>query len=266
MLELLEVVQHVASVEGADVVRLCRRQTSHRPTEMHEMRLDGMRQRMHSDLLGETIAFARIARTACRDHVRPIVCPAPRERNEMVAGERLSRLELRHVTAAVLTAVVIAREEKRVGDLATEAARHVDELRQPDDCGSRQRQSLGANDTIGVGFDDLGFAVYDQTKSTPHRNHRQRLIGRVQGQTTNDHAYLRLGGTGGACIRTTATPSGGSGNDGWRHAPERASGTYRKIVQLPRYAGARRRTRQHQTGTWSSPPAASQSRRASADA
>src|SRR5690242_13361445 len=39
MLELLEVMQHFTAVERADVARLRRRQTTHGPAQVHEVRL-----------------------------------------------------------------------------------------------------------------------------------------------------------------------------------------------------------------------------------
>src|SRR5512143_1501543 len=64
VLELLEVMQHLAAVERADVARLRRRQPAYRPAEMHEVRLDRMREWMHSDLFGHMIALPRVARAA----------------------------------------------------------------------------------------------------------------------------------------------------------------------------------------------------------
>ena len=76
VLELLEVMQDFASVERADIVRLRRRKAAHGPAQMHEVRLDRMRQRMHPDLFRQAVAFARVAGAARGDDVRPIVGPA----------------------------------------------------------------------------------------------------------------------------------------------------------------------------------------------
>src|SRR5690349_13587730 len=63
-LEGLELVQHLITVEGADVTRLNRGQAPNRPAEVHEVRLDRMRQGMHPDLLGQAIALPRVAGAA----------------------------------------------------------------------------------------------------------------------------------------------------------------------------------------------------------
>jgi len=172
MLELLEMMEHFAAVERLDVSRLRRRETPNRPAEMHEVRLDRMRQRMHTDLFRKAIAFARVARAARGHDVRPLVRTATRQRHEMVACERLARLEVGDVPAAILTAVVIPREEKRVGDLPTKTPRNVDELRQPNDCWARHRKPLRSDDAILVRLDNLGFAVDHEAKGPAHRDHR----------------------------------------------------------------------------------------------
>ena len=102
MLQLLEMMQHLAAVERADVARLRRRESPDGPAEMHEVRLDRVRQRVHPDLLGKAIALARVARAAGGDDVRPLVRSAARQRDQVVARQRLTRLELRDVAAAVL--------------------------------------------------------------------------------------------------------------------------------------------------------------------
>ena len=73
LLESFKLVQHLIAVEGADVSGLDGRKPAHRPGEVHEVRLDGMRERMHPDLLGKPITLPRITRAARRDDVRPIV-------------------------------------------------------------------------------------------------------------------------------------------------------------------------------------------------
>ena len=122
------------------------------------------------------------------DDVRPLVRAAARDRDQVVARERLARLELDRRAAAVLAAVVIAREQEGVRHLPAEAPRHVDELRQPDDRGARHREPLGAHDAVVIRFDDLGLAVDHEAKRPTHRDHGQRLERRIQCQTANDHA------------------------------------------------------------------------------
>jgi hypothetical protein len=106
----------------------------------------------------------------------------------MVTRERLTRLELRGVAAAVLAPIPIAREQESVRDLSAESAGHVDEFRQSNHRGSRQREPLGADHLVLIRFDDFGLAIDHEAKRPSHRDHGQRLERRIQSQTTNDHA------------------------------------------------------------------------------
>src|SRR4051812_37053947 len=99
-------VEHFAAVERLDVASLRRRETAHRPAEMHEVRLDRMRERMHPDLFWEAIALAGVAGAARGHDVRPLVGAAARERHEVVARQRFPRLELGDVAPAVLATIV----------------------------------------------------------------------------------------------------------------------------------------------------------------
>jgi len=87
VLEILEMVQCLFAVEQPDVSRLRRRQSSHRPAQMNEMRLDGRVERMHTDFTRKAVRFARIARAACSHNVRPFVRSTARERHEMIARQ-----------------------------------------------------------------------------------------------------------------------------------------------------------------------------------
>src|SRR5262247_4332849 len=84
MFELFKMMQHLTAVERANVVRLRRRETTHGPTQMHEVRLDRMRQRMHADLFRQPVALPRVARAAGRDDVRPFVRSAARQRDQVI--------------------------------------------------------------------------------------------------------------------------------------------------------------------------------------
>ena len=94
VLERFELMQHLITVERPDVARLNRRETAHCPREMHEMRLDRIRERVHPDLCGQSIPLARVARTARRGDVGPVVGSAARKRHEVIASESLPRFEL----------------------------------------------------------------------------------------------------------------------------------------------------------------------------
>jgi len=143
---------------------------------MHEVRLDRVRERVHPDFLWKPVSFARVARAARRDDVRPVVRPSARERHEVIARERLARLELRDVASTVLAAIVIAREQERVRHLSAEPPRNVNELCESNDRRARQSEPLRSNDAIMVRLDNLGFAVDDEAKGPSHRDHRQRFV------------------------------------------------------------------------------------------
>jgi len=107
----------------------------------------------------------------------------------MIAGQTLTLPQLLLRAAAELAAVVIAGKQECVGDLATEAARDVDESNQADDGRSWYRQSF-AMDRRSLGLDDLGLAVDDQPQRPAHGHHRERLERSIEGQATH-HASPR---------------------------------------------------------------------------
>jgi len=179
LLQRFQLMQHLVAVERPDVARLNGREATHRPTEMDEVRLDRVRERVHPDLLRQPVALTRIARAARGDHVGPVIRATPRNRNEVIACERFARLELGHVTAAVLTAIRVAREQERVGDVASKTTRHVHEPRQANDSRARNRQPFGSHDPIVVGLDDFRLTVDHQPQRALHRNHRQWFERRI---------------------------------------------------------------------------------------
>src|SRR5665213_1969812 len=119
-----QVVERGAAIKDLDVLGPRRSETSHGPCELHKMRLERSGERMHADLIREPVGLACIARTARRHDVGPDVETTARERNQMVARERLATLERRLLAAAELTCVAVAREQERVSHLAAELARH----------------------------------------------------------------------------------------------------------------------------------------------
>src|SRR5687768_9724629 len=165
-------MQNAGSVEETNVPRLNRRQAANRPAQVHEVWLDRVREWMHPDLCGQSIPLSRVARAAGRHDVGPDIRAASREWNEVVARERLTRPEFRDRPPAELAAIAVAGEQERVGDLAAEAARDVDELRQADDRRARQGEPFGTHRTACVGFDDFGLAIDDKSQCTLQRHHR----------------------------------------------------------------------------------------------
>ena len=89
------------------------------------MRLHRGVQGIHPDLARQPVGLTGIARRARGDDVRPLVRPAARERDEVVARECFAGLELEAGAPAILAAIPVTREEKGVRDLPSESARDV---------------------------------------------------------------------------------------------------------------------------------------------
>ena len=98
----------------------------------------------------------------------------------MIAREALALPQFLLRAAAELAAVVVARKQERVGDLAAEAARDVDKTNESDDRGPGDRESF-AMDWRALGFDDLSLAVNNQPQRPAHRHHGQRLERGIEG-------------------------------------------------------------------------------------
>jgi hypothetical protein len=97
----------------------------------------------------------------------------------VISRETLSVPQVGLAAMAILTAVAIASEEKRVGDLTAEAAGNVDELDESYDRRFRERQPFASNAVAPIRFDDLGLALDYQPKGAADRDHGQRLKGGV---------------------------------------------------------------------------------------
>ncbi len=98
----------------------------------------------------------------------------------MVARQTLALPQLLLRAAAELAAVVVAGKQERVGDLAAEAARDVDEADQPDHSRAWHRQAL-AVDRRAFRLDDLGLAINDQSQRPAYGHHGQRLERCIEG-------------------------------------------------------------------------------------
>jgi len=97
----------------------------------------------------------------------------------MVARERLTRLELRHVPAAVLTAIVVASEQERVRHMAPKATRDVHEPREANDGGTRDAETFRPDDPIVISLDDLGLSIDHQPQRALQRNHGKWFKGSI---------------------------------------------------------------------------------------
>jgi hypothetical protein len=190
LLQIFQMVERLFPVKELDVLRLGRGQSAYGPAEVHEMRLDRSVHRVHPDLARQIVRLFRVARAARGDDVGPVVRSATGKRNQVIARQRFTRLELDLEAATVLTAIAIARKEEGVRHLAAESARDVNEAHEADDDGTRKRQSLGPNDAIGVSLDDFRLSINNQPQGAAKRNHRQGLKRSIQCQTTNDQALL----------------------------------------------------------------------------
>ena len=190
MLEIFELMKDLDTVEGADVLGLNWRQPTDGPAEVHEVRLDGMGHRMHPDLFGQSVALPRVTGAARGHDIAPVVGATTRERNEVIASQRLAGAQLNSSATAVLTSVAVAGEKEGVGDLTSEAARDVDESRKSDHRRARHSQPLRADKSSLVCFNDLGLAVDDEPERALHRHHRKRLERGVQCETPQHHAIL----------------------------------------------------------------------------
>jgi hypothetical protein len=93
----------------------------------------------------------------------------------VISSETLAELELILTSAAVLTLVSIAREQKRIGYLTPELARDVDESDEPDYRRFGDRECSAAYHASPVRFNDLRLAVENQPESTTDGNERERL-------------------------------------------------------------------------------------------
>jgi hypothetical protein len=70
---------------------------------------------------------------------------------------------------------MVSGKEERVGDLAAETARDVNELDEADDGGLGKRESFTADDIDAVRLHDLGFPLDDEPERPAHGHHRERL-------------------------------------------------------------------------------------------
>ena len=77
----------------------------------------------------------------------------------MIASEELASAEFSTVPATVLAGVFVSSEEESVGDLTPEPAGNMDEPHQPDDGGTGQPVTLGAELPRSVHLQDFSLLV-----------------------------------------------------------------------------------------------------------
>jgi hypothetical protein len=108
----------------------------------------------------------------------------------VVSGQELSTLELTAMTAAVLARVLVPGEEKRVRDLTTKTAGHLNKTHEPNHRRKWQPRPRRAEGACLVHFEDLGLSVENEANRTTSRNHRQRFERRIQGQAAHESNTL----------------------------------------------------------------------------
>jgi hypothetical protein len=86
---------------------------------------------------------------------------------------------------------MVAREKECIRHLPPKASRHMDELREPNDGRTGHRQTLGTDDAVHVGLDDLRLPIDHEPERPTHGDHGQGLERRVQCQTSHDQSSLR---------------------------------------------------------------------------
>src|SRR5580692_10764261 len=116
MFERFDLMQYLGAVEHLDVLRLRRREAADGPREVNEVRFHRLVQQVHAAFVGKMVRLFRVARTARGDDVRPRVEAAARKRDDVIAGEGLSRTKLDRRASAILAGVPVAREEESVRD------------------------------------------------------------------------------------------------------------------------------------------------------
>ena len=138
---------------------------------------------MHAAFNRQPISLARVTGAAGGNHVGPGIFPAPRQRNEVVAGQTFPVAKIRLRSMTVLAPVVVASKKENVGNLSPEASRHPYETDEADDGRPRQAQSFATDDVVALRFDDFGLPVDDEPKRSPDRDERKWLIRCIECQT-----------------------------------------------------------------------------------
>jgi hypothetical protein len=89
------------------------------------------------------------------------------------------------MAVAVLTAILVTREQERVGNLPAELAWDVHEANEPDHGRTWHLALFGAEDAGRVRLEDFGLAVDDETERSPEWKNGERLERRIQCETAN---------------------------------------------------------------------------------
>jgi len=172
---VLQGPQDIRAIEHRDVLRLRRRDAANRPDQLDVIRLVRRMQRVHAHFLGHVIAFPVVAARARRNDVLPGIPTTPRDRPYVVARQELAAPQRRPMLAAVLAPIAVAREEERVGDLATEPAGDMNEADEANDGGRGEFATLRMEYSAGVALQNLRFTVDDQAQGPSYRQYSQRL-------------------------------------------------------------------------------------------
>ncbi len=124
-------------------------------------------------LIGESVAFTKIAPPTRRHDVVPCVRTASRPRDDVI--DRLSRRR------AVLTAVPVACEHGVASERHRATVGHSDKAVETDHRRHLDLHSLGSEHGV-LGLEQRRLLVEHQYGCPPSRHHRKRLIRRIQNQ------------------------------------------------------------------------------------
>jgi hypothetical protein len=91
----------------------------------------------------------------------------------VIASEALAEPELVGSAPTVLTLVVVARKQERVGNLPPEPPGHVHIPNQPNHSWFGNSKRRTADHSQAITFDDLGFAVEHEAERSPKRHERE---------------------------------------------------------------------------------------------
>src|SRR5262245_51247546 len=130
-------------------------------------------QRVHPDFVRQMAPLAVVAGRAGRDHVLPRISTAARHRNDVIARQEFTATQLRAMTAAILTAVMVARKKERVRDLPAELARDVNKAGKTNDDRARHLAALRMENAALIDLEDFGLLIDDQSQRPADRQNRE---------------------------------------------------------------------------------------------
>lgn len=126
----------------------------------------GLAPQLHPHLVGEAVLLLGVAPPATSDHVLPSVGAA--------LGLRLDVVDVLGFGTAVLTLVIVAKEDRSSRERGPGSERDIDEVIEANHGGDGNVYLLGVERTR-VSFDDRGFGFEHEDDCPPGWNDTQRL-------------------------------------------------------------------------------------------